>query len=167
MLGKWFKKKKLINAKQGIRLSVGCGEYIDKNWVGIDIRDFGFNIVHDLEKTPWPLPDSCCTVVICSHILEHITPKYFIDVMNEIHRIGKDGCEVMIHSPYGVSPRFVQDPTHCNPISEVTLKYFDPDATENSELYNVYKPSPFHIEQCGYDLLHDIHAVLTVTKKEG
>ena len=165
MLGKWFHKNKHkveINAKKGIRLSVGCGQSIDKNWVGIDIRDYDFNIVHDLEVTPWPLEDSCCNVIVCSHILEHITPKYFIDVMNEIHRVGKPGCEIMIASPYGVSPRFVQDPTHCNPISEVTLKYFDP----KESLYNIYKPSPFNIEQCGYDLVHDIHAVLTIIKEE-
>ncbi len=53
MLGKWFhrnKHKVQIDAKNGIMLSVGCGSSIDANWVGIDIRDFGFNIVHDLEK---------------------------------------------------------------------------------------------------------------------
>jgi len=53
ILGKWLhrnKHKVEINSKKGIMLSVGCGENIDKNWVGIDIRDFGFNIVHDLEK---------------------------------------------------------------------------------------------------------------------
>jgi len=165
ILGKWFHKNKykvLIDEKKGIRLSVGCGEYMDKGFVGIDIRDFGFNIVHDLEKTPWPLPDNCCTAIICSHILEHITPKYFIDVMNEIHRIGKPGCEVIIASPYGVSPRFVQDPTHCNPISEVTLKYFDP----SEELYAIYKPKPFHVKQSGYDLMHDIHAIMEVIKED-
>ena len=165
MLGKWFHKRKnikRINFNKGIRLSVGCGSVVDKNWVGIDLRDFGFNIVHDLEKTPWPLPDSCCSVIICSHILEHITPKYFINVMDEIHRVGKSGCEVMIVSPYGVSPRFVQDPTHCNPISEVTLKYFDP----REPLYEVYKPRPFHVLQSGYDAVHDIHAVLEVIKEK-
>ena len=165
MLGKWFHKNKHkveIDINKGIQLSVGCGSTIDANWIGIDIRDYGFNIVHDLEKTPWPIPDNCANVIVCSHILEHITPKYFIDVMNEIHRVGKSGCEVMIASPYGVSPRFVQDPTHCNPISEVTLKYFDP----KEELYNIYKPKPFHIKQCGYDLVHDIHAIMTVIKEK-
>ena len=82
--------------------------------------------------------------------------------MNEIHRVCKHNASVIIAAPYGVNSRFVQDPTHCNPINEVTLKYFDPECPE---LYNIYKPKPFKIHQSGYDHGGDIHAILRAIKE--
>lgn len=68
--------KDVLKQKKGIVLELGCGESkADPTWVGIDARDLpGVDIVHNLEKYPWPLPDDCCHLVHSAHLLEHINP---------------------------------------------------------------------------------------------
>ena len=35
----------------------------------------GVDIIQNLEKFPWDLPDECASFVVASHVLEHITPN--------------------------------------------------------------------------------------------
>jgi hypothetical protein len=67
----------LINSRAGIALDIGCGgKKADPTFVGMDVRPHPeVDIVHNLEKFPWPLPDNCCYLVHASHILEHISPS--------------------------------------------------------------------------------------------
>lgn len=60
----------------GIKLDVGCGENkAGADFVGMDVRPLeGVDIVHNIEKFPWPLPDESCSLVVASHVLEHINP---------------------------------------------------------------------------------------------
>jgi len=61
--------------KQGITLDLGCGGNKQPGTIGMDIRPLeGIDIVHDIEKFPYPLPDGCCTLVYASHVIEHINP---------------------------------------------------------------------------------------------
>ena len=67
--------EQLLNDKQGIRLDIGCGANKNPNFVGIDILPLpGVDIVHNIELTPWPLPDDCVLTATASHVLEHINP---------------------------------------------------------------------------------------------
>jgi hypothetical protein len=126
-----------------IKLDIGCGENKNRGYVGMDRRALpGVDIIHDLEALPYPLDDECCEEIMASHIIEHIKPWIFIDVMDELWRLLiPEGRLVLMH-PYGINSRFVQDPTHCNPINEVTYQYFDP----KHPLYTVYRPRPWMIE---------------------
>lgn len=156
--------KDLIDLKQGIQLDLGCGSHKQAHFVGMDFRAIpGVDIVHDLEEFPWPLPDQCCTMVLASHVLEHIKPWKFFDpagrpcVMGEIWRIMKPDAQLMISAPYGVSPQFVQDPTHCNPLNEATLQYFDP----RFELWKVYETGwQFAIEHVRFSQEQFLEAIL-------
>jgi len=70
------KIKELLEKKKGITLDVGCGASKNPQFVGMDVRPLpGVDIVHNLEKYPWPIPDEVCTLVHASHVLEHITPN--------------------------------------------------------------------------------------------
>jgi SAM-dependent methyltransferase len=138
---------KLIKDKGGMRLDIGCGESKQPGFVGIDMLDLpGVDIVHDLEETPWPLPDECALTAVASHVLEHINPAkgIFINVMNEIWRVMKPGGQFAFVVPYAGSHGYYQDPTHCNPINETTMMYFDP--LHESQLYYFYKPKPWKIQ---------------------
>ncbi len=145
----------IVEAKKGIRLDIGCGANKQQGFLGMDLREVeGVDIVWDLEEFPWPLDDDVCTDVLASHILEHILPRKFFHagggqcVMGEVWRVLKPGGQLHISCPYGVSPGYVQDPTHCNPISEATLQYFDP----RNHLYWVYQiPFMFTVEYVRYD----------------
>lgn len=133
-----------LSTHLSIRLDVGCGSRKQKGFVGLDRRALpGVDIVHDLEQTPWPLPDSCASVIVLSHVWEHITPSRTLAVMAEIHRVAQHDALVMIAGPYGLGYRYQQDPTHCNPTNDATFTYFDP----HHGLYGVYEPPPMHLEQ--------------------
>ncbi len=137
----------LLKAKSGIKLDIGCGASKHPGFVGIDMLPLdGVDIVHDLEATPWPLPDNCVLTAVASHILEHINPHkgVFISVMDEIWRVLKPGGQLAFVVPYAGSHGFYQDPTHCNPINETTMLYFDP--LDPSGLYTFYRPKPWKIE---------------------
>ena len=149
---KYFSSRKnilslLSKHKQGIKLDVGCGGNKQKGFVGLDLRAVaGVDIVHDAEETPYPLPaESCCTV-LASHLVEHICPQVFIDVMNEWWRLLKVGGQAWISLPYGGSFGYWQDPSHCNGVNEATWTYFSPF----HPLYQIYKPKPWKINRSAW-----------------
>jgi len=145
----------------GIKLDIGCGANKQPGFVGIDIRkELGVDIVQDLEKFPWPLPDKCASLAIASHVVEHIDPHgfTFINFMNEVWRVLKPGAQFMIAAPYAGSTGYFQDPTHCNPVNEVTWAYFDP--LDRSGLYNIYRPKPWRIVTNLWNVNGNIEVVL-------
>lgn len=79
--------KNKIEEEKNISLDVGCGAYKRKGSVGMDIRPLpGVDIVHDLNKYPWPIPDDVCGLITASHVLEHI-PKW--GASPQIHDLAK------------------------------------------------------------------------------
>ena len=141
----------LLSDKGGIRLDIGCGVNKNPGFVGIDMQALpGVDIVHDLESFPWPLPDNCVITATASHLLEHINPHkgVFINFMNEVWRVVKPYGQFAFVVPHGESPGYIQDPTHCNPMNETTMHYFDPDpegAGLRGQLYGFYRPKPWKI----------------------
>lgn len=163
------KTQSLLKNKSGIKLDLGCGGNKQQGFIGIDMRKLpGVDIVHDIEKTPFPLPDECCFQILASHIIEHIYPKRFIPLMNELWRIMKVGGQLLISSPYGISPGFLQDPTHCNAMNESTWLYFAPDSPfdPNRILYNVYKPKPWKIERNNWNQNGNMEVILQKIKEK-
>lgn len=60
---------------EGVKIDIGCGENKQPGFIGIDYEAFrGVDIVHNLLKFPWPLPDKCANLLVASHVLEHIPP---------------------------------------------------------------------------------------------
>ena len=151
----------LLKNGSGIQLDLGGGGNPQTGFINIDIRDLPqVDIVHDLTDIPWPLPDECCNRVMASHLIEHINPANFgfVNFMNEVWRICKPGAEFMIAAPYGVSPGFIQDPTHCNPVNESTFGYFDP--MHKSGLWHIYKPKPWYVKRMYFDVMWSIEVLL-------
>lgn len=151
----------LLKDKAGIRLDLGGGANPQRGFINIDRRDLPqVDIVHDLEVIPWPLPDECCICVAASHLVEHISPisGTFLRFMDEVWRITKPGGEFMIAMPYGLSPGFIQDPTHCNPCNETTWAYFDP--MHQSQLWTIYKPKPWYYKFVSFDPMWSMEVLL-------
>ena len=161
--------RKKLTSKLGIDLDVGCGFAKQPHFVGMDKRKVpGVDIVHDAERFPWPLPDNICNRILLSHLWEHIKPWLSIDFMNELWRIMKPGCQLLISTPYAGSFGYYQDPTHCNPANEATFTYFDPAYP----LYGIYKPKPWKIARNAYQMNSNMEVILEkretdyVTKEE-
>jgi len=105
------------------KLNIGCGQDIKKEYVNLDpVKQKGIDVVHDLNRFPWPFKDSTFDEIYTPHILEHVDD--LVKVMKEIHRISKNGAKVIIRGPHfscGVSYR---DPTHKRFFSYFTFEYF-------------------------------------------
>lgn len=171
----------------GIKLDIGCGGMKQRDFVGMDNRPLpGVDIVHDVEKFPWPLPNESVSFAMTSHLIEHlhkggvdsrliglvnllakkklISQKeidqflgevdpgpIFLRFMDEVWRVLKPGAQFVSALPYGGSPGYLQDPTHIAQFNISTWAYFSP-LTQNGVLYNIYRPLPWKIVKCAFDI---------------
>jgi len=158
----------ILKEHSGIKLDIGCGASKQPGFIGMDYRELpGVDIVHNLEKFPWPLPDKSVLVALSSHVVEHINPHggTFIDFMNEAWRVLKEDGEFLISTPYAGSPGYWWDPTHCNGCTEMTWEYFDPlSPLTGGQFYNIYKPLPWKIKTCFWDINGNLEVVLVKRK---
>jgi len=105
-------------------LDLGCGQAKKPGAVGIDLRPGPcVDIVHDLNRFPWPLEDNRFETVLCSHVLEHLAD--LPAVMREIHRVCKPGARVRIVTPHFSSLNSWEDPTHIHHLARRSFSFFD------------------------------------------
>ena len=120
-------------------LDIGCGNNKTKGAIGIDISpDTQADIIHDLNRFPWPLRDNCFDIIFCRHILEHL--ERVVGVMEEIHRISKSGAKVIIEVPHFSHLDAFRDPTHKH-----YFTYYSFDHFTDSPLYSKYTKVRFRI----------------------
>ena len=154
----------LIKKNGGIKLDMGCGFNKQPGYVGMDKRRVdGVDIVHDLEDVPYPLPDECCVTILASHIMEHLDPRKFINIMDELWRVMKPHGQLLISTPYAGTPGFWQDPTHIHAYNEATWTYFEPGRA----LYEVYRPKPWKIERNAWHASGNMEVILSAKKEQG
>lgn len=157
------KKKKI---EQKIMLDVGCGYNKQHGYIGMDKRETPLvDVIHDAEQLPWFMfKNEGCSVVVMSHLIEHIKPWNQIEVINECWRVLDVGGLLLIATPYATSFGYFQDPTHCTPWNEATPEYFDP----SKMLYDVYRPKPWAISSMVYDKKFNMEiAFKKITEAEG
>jgi ubiquinone/menaquinone biosynthesis C-methylase UbiE len=115
------------------RLSLGCGHDTRAGWVNLDIAPLpGVDVVHDLERFPWPFEDGAFDFIECIDILEHL--RELPDAMREIHRILAPGGRIRIEGPHFTSYTVPTDPTHRRAFAINTFEFF----TERSFLGRGY-----------------------------
>ena len=69
---------------EGKTLELGCGRNKHPDAVGIDrIRLPGVDVVHDLNRFPYPFPENTFSTVYATHVIEHLDS--IIAVMEELH----------------------------------------------------------------------------------
>lgn len=134
-----------------MKLDIACGYHKEIDWIGIDMQKIpSVDIVHDLNLIPWPIESNSVSMAKAWHIVEHIPPvavtekgtrRPFVEFMNECWRVLKPGARIDIETPYGSSDGFLHDPTHCNPVDEITFEHFDPEYGR----YQTYQPKPWKI----------------------
>ncbi len=73
-----------------LKVNLGCGSLIEKDSIGIDVRDCGQDILWDV-RDGLPFPDGSVDVVCSSHFLEHLDNEEGIDLFKEILRVLKPG----------------------------------------------------------------------------
>jgi len=93
------------------RLNLGSGGDYKKGWVNLDYnRDYNVDIVHNINKFPWPFKNEEFDYIYCSHILEHV--EDFFKTLEEILRITKKGGIIRIRVPHFSNGNGYNDLTH-------------------------------------------------------
>lgn len=106
-----------------VRLDLGCGRNPREGFLGVDVRDFGQDIVCDLRDT-WKWEDGSVDEVHCSHFVEHLTAPERIHFVNELCRVLIPGGTATIIVPHWSSARAYGDLTHqWPPVSEFWFYY--------------------------------------------
>lgn len=93
------------------RLDIGCGGNKIPGSVYVDI-DPGANpdILHDLNKFPYPMEDNSYDEIYAKHIIEHLDdPKGF---MRELTRILKPGGTLFVETPHFSCRVAYSEPQH-------------------------------------------------------
>jgi SAM-dependent methyltransferase len=103
----------LLNlVKTGSRkLNIGCGEKRIPDALNIDFNPAVHpDIVHDLNKLPWPFERNSFVEVLAFDVMEHCDDV--VRTMDEIHRVCSPDASVRITVPHFSCSNAYTDPTH-------------------------------------------------------
>jgi len=83
-----------------VKIYLGAGrDATHKDFLKVDqIKHPNIDIVHDLNKYPWPFKDNSIDVILAFHVLEHLTD--FERAFKELTRILKQGGVLHIKVPH-------------------------------------------------------------------
>jgi len=92
------------------KLNLGCGKDIKKGYINLDrVPLKGVDVIHNLEKVPFPFENNYFDEIYASYSLENINND-FIQLMEEIYRICKKNASIKIKAPYFACAGAFQDP---------------------------------------------------------
>lgn len=113
-------------------LNLGCGNVKILDALNVDlVASVKPDMVIDLERLPYPLPDDQFTRVICQDVIEHLSDV--VATMEELVRVSKNGAVMIIRVPHFSSSNAYTDITHQHFFGIQSMDYF----TEDGE-YNFY-----------------------------
>ncbi len=115
-------------------LDVGCGPKTKKEGaIGLDIRPAPHvDVVHDLNNYPYPFSDNEFDYVEMSHIIEHVQRP--LHLLNEIHRIAKNGAIIRIITPHYTSQLSYGDLEHFHHLGWISFALL-----ENTGMFKLKK----------------------------
>ncbi len=116
-------------------LNLGCG-YVKMEFegagsatevVGVDLSpNSQADIVHDLNSVPYPLESDSFDRVIMQDVVEHL--DNLITVMEEVHRVARNGATIYVRTPHYSSSYAYNDPTHIRFFGPFIFDAFDVDS---------------------------------------
>lgn len=126
-----------------MKLNIWCGGDIKEWYINLDNLKLGWiDVVHNLETFPYPFDDNSFDEIFCSHILEHMSDLW--KTMEELTRIGKNGCQIKVKVPYFSSPNARWDYTHKRTFNTNSFGYFHPDFFYNHWAKIIIKSYKIH-----------------------
>ncbi len=81
-----------------ININLGCGPTPHPDWIGVDVQDYGHNIVAPLEGR-LPFDDEYADQVMSIQSIEHIHTTKVPGLMREVLRILKPGGKFLVECP--------------------------------------------------------------------
>jgi Methyltransferase domain len=108
-----------------MNLELGCGTTPTAGYVHHDLRRHSphVDVVHDLNKLPWPWQDETCVEILALDVFEHLhlMPEQWL---RECHRILVMGGTLHLRVPIFGSPWHLIDPTHVRGFHPLNFDYF-------------------------------------------
>jgi len=127
-------------------LDIGCGLNKEPNTIGVDIYPLStVDVVHDLNKVPWPFETSSIDKIIFKHSLNHL--DNLVQVMDEVYRICKNNASITIIAPHFSSDNMFTDPTMKFFLSIRSMDYFVKSDSAIFKNYSYYGNARFVIEK--------------------
>jgi predicted SAM-dependent methyltransferase len=121
------------------KLNLGCGKDIKEGYINLDIVKLPkVDIVHNLNKYPYPFKDNEFDEISCDSVLEHL--EDIKNPMEELWRISKKGAKIIITVPMFPSVWAMADPTHKSFYTYFTFNYF-----REEDYLNYYTKARFKI----------------------
>jgi len=110
------------------RLNLGCGEDYKLGWVNLDYNPkIEPDIVWDMNKIPLPFKNNTFSEILLNHVLEHFNEP--LEIINELWRIGKNGCRIIIRVPHWSCYYAYSDLTHRSFYTSRNFMHFNNDDT--------------------------------------
>ena len=98
-------------AQERKRLNFGSGTDYKRGWVNLDYNKMcNPDVVHNVDKFPYPFKDKTFDYVYCSHILEHVNDLF--KTLDELLRITKKEGIIHIRVPHFSNGNGYNDLTH-------------------------------------------------------
>ncbi|MFA4971876.1 MAG: methyltransferase domain-containing protein [bacterium] len=114
-----------------MKLNLGCGPAKMPDAVNVDVSPRSVaDVIHDLNRFPWPFCDDTFDEIHASGVLEHLA--YLPPVMQEIWRIARPGAKVHIWVPYATHTPHLGNPYHRLNFTEWTFDFFCDPALRQS-----------------------------------
>ena len=140
----YFSYKKLLDEKKRI-LEIGVGMAKISGVFTIDINpSVNPDILHDLDKFPWPIDDSSYDVVVMFSVVEHLSQP--IKAIEECYRILKSSGKIYILTPHFSDAGSYIDPSHKWHLSGRSFDYFIPGTALYNE-YSFYSFAQFNLNR--------------------
>ncbi len=136
-----------LPVRDGLRrdvLNLGCGNDFDESAVNIDLYARRVDVRHDLDSLPYPFEDDAFTEIRCLNIIEHL--DRVIPVMDELHRIGANGCRIIVRVPHFRSASLYEDLTHKHGFAWRSFDIF----CDRGSVYGEYSRARFEIVRREY-----------------
>ena len=129
-----------------MKLNLGGGRDIISGFKNVDcVKNEGVDIVHNLNKYPYPIKDNSVDEIIANNIIEHLDdPNLFI---RELWRISQDGCKIEIIAPHSSSPSIWNDLTHRRGFGYGCLDHYDNDIKDKGHSLNNKSKVKFKVDK--------------------
>ena len=126
-----------------VALNVGCGQQRMDGFVNVDFMpDDAVDVVCNLFEPNWPFADQSVGFVYMNNFLEHVPGTAWATLWSELWRVSAEGARIMVISPHARSDRYLQDPTHCQPIIDRKFMYLSKEWRVGNKLNHGYYCHP-------------------------
>jgi SAM-dependent methyltransferase len=126
-------------------LNLGCGHRLIGNAVNHDVTQHRpeIDVVHDLNRVPWPWPDNSFDQVVARSVFEHLSHD-LVRSMDECWRILAPKGQIFLKLPLWNSESAHDDPTHRWYFTIHSFDQFDP-TTRRGVDYGFYTPRKWRL----------------------